>query len=205
MGFYTDQIVPRFTHLAMRAGPISDIRHRALATTYGTVLDVGFGSGLNLPHYPSAVTKVLAVEPSEVARGIAKPAIAASPFPVEFAGLDGQRLDVADGSVDCVVTTWTLCTIPDAGAALAEFARVLKPGGKFFFAEHGRSPDAGVARWQDRLNGIQNRIAGGCHLNRSIDALVSASPLKISVIDKFYANLGPRTHSYFYVGQADKA
>lgn len=201
MGFYSEQIVPRFTHLAMRSRPIGEIRARLLASVHGEVLDVGFGSGLNLPHYPAAVSHVLAVEPSKVARKLAAPAIAAARFGVEYAGLDGQKLSIPDRSVDCVVTTWTLCTIPDAATALKEFARVLKPGGRFVFAEHGLAPDAPVARWQNRLDGLQNRFAGGCHLNRKIDELVSVSPLSIVSLDKFYI-AGPRTHSYFYVGAA---
>ncbi len=201
MGFYTEQIVPRLTHLTLNARPIRELRAKLLARAKGTVLDVGFGSGLNLPHYSAAVSRVLAVEPSEVARNIAAPAIAAASFPIEFAGLDGQRLSIEDQSVDCVVTTWTLCTIPDPAAALAEFARVLKPGGKFLFVEHGRSPDDGVARWQDRLDGLQMWLAGGCHLNRRIEELVTSSPLQMESIDKFYFP-GPRTHSYFYKGAA---
>lgn len=203
MGFYSDQIVPRLTHLTMRARPIGDIRRRILASAHGEVLDVGFGSGLNLPHYPGTVSRVLAVEPSEVARNIAKPAIAAASCAVEFVGLDGQRIALADSSVDCVVTTWTLCTIPDAGRAIAEFARVLKPGGRFVFAEHGLSPDAGVAHWQNRLNGLQRRLAGGCNLNRKIDELIQAAPFSITSLDRFYFQ-GPRTHSYFYIGAATR-
>jgi len=201
MGFYSTQIVPRVTHALMSARPIAEVRARALARAQGTVLEVGFGSGLNLPHYPSSVVRLLAVEPSKVARTIARTAIASSKFPVEFVGLDGQSIGLPDASVDCVVTTWTLCTIPNAQRALTEFARVLKPGGKFIFAEHGRAPDATVAKWQDRLDGWQQRLAGGCHLNRAIDALIAAAPLAIETLDKFYAE-GPRTHAYLYVGVA---
>jgi SAM-dependent methyltransferase len=204
MGFYSDQIVPRVTHALMSARPITEVRVRALAGAEGTVLEVGFGSGLNLPHYPPGVTRLLAVEPSAVARTIAQPAIAACEFPVEFVGLDGQSIALADAAVDCVVSTWTLCTIPNAERALAEFVRVLKPGGTFVFAEHGRAPDAAVAKWQDRLDGLQRRLAGGCHLNRRIDALIAAAPFAIASLDKFYAE-GPRTHAYFYVGVAAKA
>jgi ubiquinone/menaquinone biosynthesis C-methylase UbiE len=204
MGFYSDQILPRVTHLMMSGRPLREVRAKALLPTRGAVLEVGFGSGLNLPHYPSTVSRVLAVEPSAVARAIAAPAIAASPFPVEFVGLDGQHLGLADASVDCVVTTWTLCTIPDPRLALAEFARVLKAGGAFIFAEHGRAPDASVARWQDRLDRLQGRIAGGCHLNRKIDDLVAAAPMSITALDRFYIS-GPKTHTYFYVGVAAKA
>lgn len=203
MGFYSEQLVPRITHITMGAKPIQQVRARALQTASGVVLDVGFGSGLNLPLYPSSVEKVLAVEPSEVARNLAEPALAAAGFPVEFAGLDGQKISLPDASVDCVVTTWTLCTIPDPAIALAEFVRVLKPGGRYLFAEHGLSPDPGVARWQNRLDRFQAALAAGCHLNRPMDKLISQTPLSIISIEKSYAQ-GPRTHSYFYVGSAVK-
>jgi ubiquinone/menaquinone biosynthesis C-methylase UbiE len=204
MGFYREQIVPRITHLTLNAKPIRKLRAKTLLKAKGTVLDVGFGSGLNLPFYPNTVTKVLAIEPSPVARKMASKAISNAGFPVEFAGLDGQKLSIDSESVDCVVTTWTLCTIPDPDAALAEFARVLKIGGMFLFIEHGACPDKNVARWQDRLNGIQMRLAGGCHLNRPVESLIASSPLTITSIDKFYFK-GPRTHSYFYAGAAVNA
>jgi len=193
MGFYADQILPRITHAMMSSPPIAEVRAKALAPAQGAVLDVGFGSGLNLPHYASGVTRVLAVEPSETARRLARRAIKAARFPVEMVGLDGQSLELEDESVDCVVTTWTLCTIPRADLALAEFVRVLKPGGKYVFAEHGRAPDASVARWQDRLNGLQRRLAGGCHLNREIDHMIGATTLSIATLDTFYVR-GPKTH-----------
>jgi len=204
MGFYTEHIVPRVTHVLMATRHLAEVRAKALALAHGTVLEVGFGSGLNLPHYRPGVTRLLAVEPSKVARRLAQPALAAVTFPVEFVGLDGQALALPDASVDCVVTTWTLCTIPDPQQALAEFARVLKPGGEFVFVEHGRSPDAAVAKWQDRLDGLQQRIAGGCHLNREIDKLIAAAPLAVASLERFYGE-GPRTHAYFYLGVAAKA
>ena len=203
MGFYSDQLLPRIAHLMMSARPIREVRERALAPARGTVLEVGFGSGLNLPHYPVGVARLLIVEPSEVARHLAGRAIAASAFPVQFVGVDGQQIPLEECCVDCVVTTWALCTIPRPEVALAEFVRVLKPGGQFIFAEHGRAPDISVARWQDRLNGLQQRLAGGCNLNRPIDKLIAATPLSITALDKFYAS-GPKTHAYFYVGVATK-
>ena len=204
MGLYHDHILPRLTHLAMASKSLAKIRASALADARGVVLEAGLGSGLNLAHYPAGVTRLLAVEPSRVAQAMARKAIARAAFPVEFAGLDGQALDLPDASVDCVVTTWTLCTIPDPARALAEFHRVLRPGGRFLFVEHGLSPDAGVARWQRRLDGLQQRIGGGCHLVRPIGALIEASPLRIAELKTFYA-AGPPTHAYFYLGRAERA
>ena len=201
MGFYAEQIVPRLTYLTMRSEPLGKIRAKTLSGVRGVVLEAGFGSGLNLPHYPAGVSRVLAVEPSPVARKIAAPAIAAAPFDVDFVGLDGQRISLDDKSVDFVVTTWTLCTIPDAAVALNEFARVLRVGGQFVFAEHGLAPDSTVARWQNRLNGAQRRLAGGCNLNRKIDDLIGASPLLIKSLKQFYMP-GLKTHSYLYMGSA---
>jgi len=203
MGFYSEQIVPRFTHFALKAGAIGKIRAERLSQAYGVVLDVGFGSGLNLPHYGTAVARVLAVEPSMVARNLAEPLIASAKFPVDFAGLDGQKLSVESGSIDCVVTAWTLCTIPDPQTALIEFARVLKPDGQYLFMEHGLAPDDGVARWQNKLDRLQGFIAGGCHLNRPMEMLIASSPLQITSLKKFYFQ-GPRTHAYFYSGVAVK-
>jgi SAM-dependent methyltransferase len=204
MGVYSEHILPRLTHLTLRAGPIAKIRAQHLSQACGIVLDVGFGSGLNLPHYGDSVVRVLAVEPSHVARKLAKPLIASVRFPVEFAGLDGQHLAVNSDSIDCVVTTWTLCTIPDPEAALKDFARGFKTGGKFLFVEHGLAPDDNVARWQNRLDPIQVFVAGGCHLNRPMEKIVSSSQLQITSIRHFYFP-GPRTHSYFYAGVAIKA
>jgi ubiquinone/menaquinone biosynthesis C-methylase UbiE len=204
MGFYTEQIVPRIAHFSLNVEPIRKVRAEAIAEARGVVLDVGFGSGLNLPYYPSFVKRVLAVEPSVVARKMAEAAIKSATIPVEFIGLDGQHLTIDDESVDCVVTTWTLCTIPDPSLALQEFARVLKPGGNFLFIEHGKSPEESVSKWQNRLDGLQVRLAAGCHLNRPIEELVASSPLKISSMKNFY-NKGPRTHSFFYMGSAIKS
>ena len=203
MGCYTDHLVPRMTHWLMRSRRITKVRRRALAGARGVVLEIGFGSGLNLAHYPETVERVLAVEPSPVARQLARNGIARTPMEVTFAGGDAERLELASASVDCVVSTWTLCTVPAPALALAEIARVLKPDGMFLFAEHGLSPDPGVARWQNRLNGLEQRLAGGCHLNRAIDRLIAASPLAIATLNAGYLP-GPRTHTYMYVGVARK-
>jgi SAM-dependent methyltransferase len=203
MGFYNDQILPRVTNWAMRGLPLTDARRRALAAASGTVLEIGFGSGLNLPHYPAGVAGLKVVEPSAVARRIAGKAIGQAPFPVDLVGLDGQRIALESETADCAVSTWTLCTIPDAARALEEVARVLKPGGRLLFVEHGLSPDPGVAKWQRRLDGLQGCVAGGCHLDRDMEALIGASPLKIERLEKFYIK-GPKVLTYMYLGSARK-
>jgi ubiquinone/menaquinone biosynthesis C-methylase UbiE len=203
MGFYDDQIVPRMLHFSMNMKPFAEVRQKALAPAAGTVLEIGFGSGLNVPWYPATVAGLKAVEPSTVARKLGAKAMAASPFPIEMIGLDGQQLAVETGTIDTVVSTWTLCTIPDAGAALREVARVLKPGGRFLFVEHGLSPDPGVAKWQGRLDRLQGWLFGGCHLNRDMKALIGGSTLRLESLENMYLP-GPRTHGYLHQGVARK-
>jgi ubiquinone/menaquinone biosynthesis C-methylase UbiE len=203
MGIYATQVVPRFTDVTMNRADLRPIRDRVASGLAGEVLEVGFGSGLNLPHYPPAVTRVLAVDPAQVGRNLAARRIAASPVPVEFAGLDGQRLPWPDGRFDHVLLTWTLCTIPDPRQALAEIYRVLRPGGEFHFADHGRSPDPQVARWQDRLTPLQRRLAGGCHLNRPIGELIAGSGLQLTQMDNYYL-AGPKPIGYTFEGRAAK-
>jgi ubiquinone/menaquinone biosynthesis C-methylase UbiE len=204
VGFYVDRVLPRITDVALSGRYFDRLRGEVCADLTGEVLEVGFGSGRNVPHYPSSVTRVRAVDPATVGRRLAAERLAASAVPVEFVGLDGAELPVDDESVDHVLTTWTLCTIPDVDAALAEMRRVLRPGGAVHFVEHGRSPDASVARWQDRLTPIQRRVFGGCHLNRPIDALLDRAGLVVSPLETFYAK-GPKPFSYFYEGVATKA
>ena len=171
----------------------------------GDVLEVGFGSGLNVPYYPATVSRVWAVDPATVGRELAAERVAASPVPVEDVGLDGEDLPLDDGAVDHVLTTWTLCTIPDVGRALAEVHRVLRPGGVLHFLEHGRSPDPKVARWQDRLTPVQRRVFGGCHLNRPIDDLVVGSGLEVTELATFYLEgPGPKSFGYMFEGTATK-
>ena len=204
MGFYSDQILPRATDVIMAAKQLGPIRARVAAELDGEVLEVGFGSGLNIAHYPSAVHRVRAVDPATLGRKLAAKRLATSPTPVEFAGLDGQHLPVDSQSVDHVLATWTLCSIPQPERALAEIYRVLRPGGRFHFAEHGRSPDPKVARWQDRLTPIQRRLAGGCHLNRPIQALIEASGLELAKIATYHLQ-GPKAFGYMYEGVAAKS
>jgi ubiquinone/menaquinone biosynthesis C-methylase UbiE len=167
----------------------------------GRVVEIGFGSGLNVAHYPSTVDVVLAVEPAEVARRLAGRRISASSIPIEHVGLDGQSIPLDDASCDAALSTFTLCTVPDARLALSELRRVVRPGGAFHFLEHGLAADPGVAVWQRRFDPWQCRIAGGCHLTRDIPALISGAGFIIDRIEQRYAK-GPRPWSWFTTGIA---
>lgn len=204
MGFYGEQVLPRLMNVMLSDQESARVRERVAAELSGEVLEVGFGSGLNVPYYPARVQRVLAVDPAVVGRKLAEKRLAASPVPVEYVGLDGVTLPLGDGSVDNVLTTWTLCTIPDVGAALHEIHRVLRPGGRLHFAEHGRSPDSSVARWQDRLNPVQRCWAGGCNLNRPIDRLVADAGFELARLAT-YTMSGPRLLNYTYEGVAVRA
>ena len=204
MGFYEERVLPRITDLALSGGEVATLRARAAAGLEGEVLEVGFGSGRNVPHYPPGVVRVRAVEPAALARRLAAGRVAASPIPVEYIGLDGQHLPLDDRSVDHVLTTWTLCTIPDVGLALGEIRRVLRPGGALHFLEHGLSPDPRVARWQHRLTPLQRRIAGGCHLDRPIDRLVTDAGLDITRVEHPHLK-GPKVFGYLFEGTATPA
>ena len=203
MGWYAEHVLPRAMDVVMRAGEYTVIRARVAAGLSGEVLEVGFGSGLNVAHYPPAVTRVFAVDPATVGRKLAAPRVAARSLPVEYIGLDGQSLPLPADSVDHALTTWTLCSIPDVQLALREINRVLRPDGTLHFIEHGRSPDANVARWQDRLTPIQRRVAGGCHVNRPIDKLIAGSGLHVTRMDTYYLS-GPKPFGYSYEGVATK-
>ncbi len=204
MGLYGNHILPRLVDFGMRGEMFSELRPRAVGELEGRVLEIGFGSGLNLPHYGSGVTQLLALEPAELGRKLARKRIEASGMDVEFVGLDGANIPLGDDSIDAVACTWTLCTIPAVQKALSEVRRVLRPGARFHFLEHGHSRDAGVARWQDRINPMQKFMCGGCHLNRKIDELVRASGLEIRRLDEFYMKKGPRFAGYMYEGFATK-
>ncbi len=202
MGFYDEQILPRGINWVMGMKAYGDQREQALQDVRGSVLEVGFGSGLNLPFYPEGVDKVYAVDPARLGRRLARQRIRSAKFPVEFVELNPDHsLDFPDAAVDAVVTTWTLCTIPDVASALKEFQRVLKPDGSYFFLEHGRDPDASVARWQDRWNPIQQWACGGCNVNRPIDTLIRDAGFDIQMLDNFYM-VGPKLLTYHYRGRA---
>ena len=167
MGFYEQRVLPRIVDVACGSKRMAPLRTQLCAPLTGEVLEVGFGSGTNLPFLPLTVTTFYAVDPSEGGRRLAAKRLAASSTEVRFVGLDGQRLGLDDRSVDHVLCAFTLCTIPDPTLALAEVRRVLRPGGSFHFLEHGRHPKPGVEAWQRRLNPIQRRLFGGCHLDRA--------------------------------------
>jgi ubiquinone/menaquinone biosynthesis C-methylase UbiE len=202
MGFYDDKVVPRILNLAMGTKFAREERMKCLAGVTGEVLEVGFGAGHNLPWYPAGVRKVVAVDPSTEGAKLARKRIAAARFPVEYVPLEGEHIAAPDASFDSVVSTFTLCSIPDPGAALAQMRRVLKPGGRFFLVEHGRSPDPGIWRWQDRMNGVQQFLCGGCNMNRDIERLVKDAGFEFDQIDKYYGEGQPKLFAYMTRGIA---
>ena len=192
MSAYGEHVLPRITNCLCGMPASVRQRRRVCAGLTGEVVEIGFGSGHNVPFYPPAVTRVAAVEPSDVAWKLAGERVAASPVPVERAGLDGQALPFPDASFDAAVSTWTMCTIPDIDAALAELHRVLRPGAELHFVEHGLAPDEGVRRWQQRLEPLQKRVFGGCHLTRPMPALIGGAGFAISELDTFYEKGSPK-------------
>jgi ubiquinone/menaquinone biosynthesis C-methylase UbiE len=186
----------------MRGKAYRPARARVCDGLSGAVVEVGFGTGLNARYYPAGVTKVVGIEPSAVCRRIAEPRVAESAVPVEFGGLTGERLDLPSGEFDAVLSTWTLCTIPDWDAALAELRRVLRPGGSFHFIEHGHAPETKVARWQERLEPMNKRIAGGCHLTRRITDHIEKAGFEIDKLENYYFKGEPKPLGYTYEGRA---
>jgi ubiquinone/menaquinone biosynthesis C-methylase UbiE len=202
VGFYSDRVFPRLMNAACNTQENRRIRAEVCAPLGGEVLELGFGTGLNLPHLPSSVRRLLAVDPMQRGRDLAAARLAESHVVVDFVGGEGQSLELEDESVDAALSTWTLCSIPDPSAAVSEIARVLRPGGTFHFAEHGRSPDDNVQKWQDRLNGVQRRVACGCNLNRDIAAIVGADGMTITSLATFYAKGDPKILGWTYQGIA---
>src|SRR3954447_175197 len=205
MAFYNDRVLPHVINVVMDTKQTRRIRERVCADLDGEVLEIGFGTGHNLPFLPAGVPRLLAVEPAGRSVELARKRIDAATADVEVVGLDGQRLPVPDQSVDAVLCTWSLCTIPDGVAAVREARRVLRPGGRFYFVEHGAAPDAGVRRWQDRLNGVQNCIGGGCNLNRDIAGIIEAGGLTIAKLDRYYSAGEPKLYGAMYEGVATPA
>jgi ubiquinone/menaquinone biosynthesis C-methylase UbiE len=204
MSFYQRHVLPHLVHFAMRQKYLLPFRGRVVGAAEGLVLEIGVGSGLNLPLYQRTVRTVMALEPSPELLRMARERAKTTPIPIQFLEASAETIPLDEHSVDTVVTTWTLCTIPDAARALSEMRRVLKPGGALLFVEHGRAPEPGVARWQDRLDPLWSPLAGGCHLNRKMDDLIAGNGFRIDSLTN--ARLpGPRTHTFLYEGRARPA
>jgi len=205
MGIYHHCVFPYLLDFAMGSRVFDKPRKRTLAHASGRILEIGFGTGRNLPHYPPGVSRIEAIDPDTDLDRFSGPRIAASSIAVDFHHLNAEHLPFAGASFDTVVCTLTLCSIPDVVHALGEVHRVLRPGGQFLFLEHGLSPDAGVARWQRRLDPLQQRIGGGCHLTRDTVALVGQSGLQLQDAAHYYLRHVPRVAGYMTEGSALKA
>lgn len=203
MGFYNEQVVPRLVEWTLGTSGFDKYRASTTEGLTGRVVEIGFGSGLNVPHYPPAVQDVLAVEPARVARQRAESRIRAAEARVEHVGLDGQKLPLDDASCDAALCTFTLCTVPDPSLALAELLRVLKPAGTVHFLEHGLSPDPGVAKWQHRIEPFQRRLADGCHLTRDPTLLVEQAGFVMQRNEQRYVQ-GPKPWCWLTLGVAVK-
>jgi ubiquinone/menaquinone biosynthesis C-methylase UbiE len=203
MGFYSRVILPRLLDWSMSGPEMAQYRHQLLADVSGQVLEIGFGTGLNLAYYPEQVQQLTTIDINPGMNEIARRRIQASSIQVQHQILSSDRLPMADSTFDSVVSTWTLCSIANVQAALQEIHRVLKPGGKFFFVEHGLSPEPNIQTWQHRLTPIQKIIGDGCHLDRNIKALVE-QVFPTVCLEEFYEQSVPKTFGYFYKGTAQK-
>jgi SAM-dependent methyltransferase len=201
MAFYQEQIVPLFINLAMRQRNLAAYRSRVVPAAEGRVLEIGIGSGLNLPYYSRNVQDVIGLDPSPKLLGMADRAKGTCSRPISLIEGSAEAIPLENGSVDTVVTTWTLCSVPDVAGALQEMRRVLRPSGHLLFVEHGRASDPNVVGWQDRLTPIWKRISGGCHLNRTIDALIEAAGFQFDRLETGYMR-GPRLMTFMYEGSA---
>ncbi len=203
MGVYREQVVPRLVDLTCGSAGFDRWRAQAVEGLSGRVVEIGFGSGLNVPHYPPDVEVVFAVEPAALARRLAEPRVQGGTVRVEHVGLDGRQIPLEDGSCDAALFTFTLCTVPEPAAALSEARRVLRPGGAVHFLEHGLSPEAGVAKWQRRLEPLQRRVADGCHLTRDASALVREAGFVMQRNEQRYVR-GPKPWCWLTLGMATK-
>ncbi len=203
MGFYDKHILPRFINCVCGTRPIMKQREKVVPRAQGTVLEIGIGTGLNLPFYdPGRVERLIGLDPSPESWELAGKRAAHLAFDVEFIGLPGEEIPLQDASVDTVLVTYALCTIPDPVTALRGMARVLRPGGRLVFCEHGLAPDAGVVKWQDRINPLWRRLAGGCNLNRDIPAVLARGGFQISDLQQCYLPGTPRFAGFNYWGSA---
>jgi ubiquinone/menaquinone biosynthesis C-methylase UbiE len=205
MNAYEKHVLPRIIDVVCNMKVAREQRERVCTGLSGEIVEIGFGSGLNVPYYPGAVTRVAAVEPADTGWKLAQKRLQDATVPVERSGLDGQSLPFADDSFDAALSTWTMCTIPDIDAALRELRRVLKPGGTLHFVEHGLAPDEKVRAWQNRLNPIQNRLFGGCNLNRPTIDLLRGAGFEIVQADSYYEKGSPKTLGANTLGVARSA
>ena len=201
MGLYGKFLLPRLIDLSMKDRATTRCRAEIVPKATGRVLEVGIGSGLNFRYYGPSVSRVWGVDPSRELLAMARRKLSALPYPVELLCESAERIPLDDAAADTVVLTWALCTIPDPSRALKELKRVLKPGGSMLFAEHGLAPDPGVQAWQERINPLWKRVAGGCNMNRKIDALISQAGFDIVELRTSYLS-GPRILGYTYEGVA---
>jgi ubiquinone/menaquinone biosynthesis C-methylase UbiE len=202
MGVYGEHILPRIINVACGLKNAEPLRRRVCEGLEGEVVEIGFGSGHNVPFYPPSVTRVAAVEPADLGWKLARKRLAAASVPVERSGLDGQSLPFEDDSFDAALSTWTMCTIPDLSSALSELRRVLRPGGTLRFVEHGLAPDEDVRRWQHRLEPMQKRVFGGCHLTRQVPDLLQGAGFEIVELDQFYEEGAPKVMGADSLGAA---
>lgn len=201
MGFYQARILPCLIHLSMRQRILLAYRQRVIPLAEGRVLEIGVGSGLNLPLYSGRAESVIALDPSPKLLEMARQAPARMGPPVKLLEASAEAIPLEDKSIDTVVTSWTLCTIPDVQCALGEARRVLKPHGRLLFVEHGLAPDANVRKWQDWLTPAWKRIGGGCHLNRPVRALIESTGFRIERLESGYMR-GPKPMTFMYEGAA---
>ena len=201
MGFYQNQLVPCLINLSMRQRNLAAYRHRVVPAAEGRVLEIGVGSGLNLPFYTQKAELVMGLDPSPKLLSMARRAARPASIPFDFIEGSAEAIPLEDGSVDTVVTTWTLCSIADASSSLHEMHRVLKPAGSLLFVEHGRAPEPNVRRWQDRLTPVWKHVTGGCHLNRAIGTLIESAGFQFERIETGYMR-GPRPMTFMYEGSA---
>jgi SAM-dependent methyltransferase len=202
--FYSEVIFPRLCDLFLNRPFVAKHRRRLLASALGDVLEIGFGTGLNLAHYPDQVRKITTVDPNAGMHRLAQRRVRQSRIEVEQQVLSGEELPFEENRFDCVVSTFTLCSIADVCQAVSEVCRVLRPGGRFLFLEHGLSSDPTVQKWQHRLNWLETRLADGCRLDRNIKELIAAQSFSSIEVDEFYLEHTPKTHGYLYRGMATK-